>query len=89
MVAVVTQGTGSAAAIAEGQVAGKTGTAEVGDSGEDDEEGNPILTEDAWFSGFAPSNKPKLAIGVMIIDAPGDGGTIAAPIVSSVLSAGL
>lgn len=91
MVAVVTSGTGSAAAISEGQVAGKTGTAEVGprDGGEVDDEGNPDLIEDAWFAGFAPSDKPKLAIGVMIIDAPGDGGTIAAPIVSSVLSAGL
>jgi penicillin-binding protein A len=91
MVAVVTSGTGNAAAIPEGQVAGKTGTAEVGPraGGEVDEEGNTDLIEDAWFSGFAPANKPKLAIGVMIIDAPGDGGTVAAPIVSSVLSAGL
>jgi len=91
MVSVVTSGTGLAAAISEGQVAGKTGTAEVGprSGGEVDDEGNPDLIEDAWFSGFAPSNKPKLAIGVMIIDAPGDGGTVAAPIVSSVLSAGL
>jgi peptidoglycan glycosyltransferase len=91
MAAVVTSGTGGAAAISEGQVAGKTGTAEVGPraGGEVDEEGNPDLIEDAWFAGFAPSDKPKLAIGVMIIDATGDGGTVAAPIVSSVLSAGL
>jgi len=91
MVAVVTSGTGTQAAIAEAQVAGKTGTAEVGPrgGGEVDSEGNPVLIEDAWFAGFAPSDKPKLAIGVMIIDAEADGGTIAAPIVSSVLSAGL
>lgn len=91
MVAVVTSGTGSQAAIAQGQVAGKTGTAEVGPrgGGEVDSEGNPDLIEDAWFAGFAPSDKPKLAIGVMILDAEADGGTIAAPIVSSVLSAGL
>lgn len=91
MVAVVTSGTGAAAAISEGQVAGKTGTAEVGarDGGEVDDEGNPELIEDAWFAGFAPSNKPKLAIGVMLIDASGDGGTVAAPIAGSVLSAGL
>lgn len=89
MVSVVTFGTGSAAAISEGQVAGKTGTAEVGPSGEVDSEGEDILIEDAWFAGFAPSDKPRLAVAVMIIDASGDGGTIAAPIAGAVLSAGL
>lgn len=89
MVAVVTSGTGPAAAISEGQVAGKTGTAEVGPSGEVDEEGEDILLEDAWFAGFAPSNKPKLAVCVMIINASGDGGTIAAPIAGAILSDGI
>lgn len=89
MVAVVTSGTGPAAAISEGQVAGKTGTAEVGPSGEVDEEGEDILLEDAWFAGFAPSDKPKLAVAVMIVNADGDGGTIAAPIAGAVLSDGL
>lgn len=89
MVSVVTSGTGPAAAISEAQVAGKTGTAEVGPSGEVDSEGNDILIEDAWFAGFAPSDKPRLAVAVMIIDASGDGGTVAAPIAGSVLSAGL
>ena len=87
MVAVVTQGTGAAAAISEGQVAGKTGTAEVGpDDSTPDPEDN---LEDAWFAGFAPSDKPKLVVGVNVLNAPGDGGTIAAPIASSILSAGL
>ena len=89
MVAVVTSGTGAAAAISEGQVAGKTGTAEVGPSGEVDENGEDILIEDAWFAGFAPSDKPKLAVCVMIIDASGDGGTVAAPIAGAILSDGL
>lgn len=89
MVAVVTAGTGASAAISEGQVAGKTGTAEVGPSGEVDAEGDPILIEDAWFAGFAPSDRPKLAVAVMIVDADGDGGTVAAPIAGAVLSAGL
>ncbi|MDQ2622397.1 MAG: penicillin-binding transpeptidase domain-containing protein, partial [Actinomycetota bacterium] len=50
MVAVVQYGTGAAAAISEAQVAGKTGTAEVGirGGGEVDEEGNPDIIEDAW-----------------------------------------
>ncbi len=89
MIAVVTSGTGTAAAIPEAQVAGKTGTAEVGPSGELDEEGDPILIEDAWFAGFAPADKPRLAVGVMLIDAIGGGGTVAAPIAAAVLSAGL
>ncbi len=91
MVAVITSGTGTAGAIPEAQVAGKTGTAEVGPraGGEVDEDGNPDLIEDAWFSAFAPAGKPKLAIGVMIVDASGGGGAIAAPIASQVLSAGL
>ncbi len=86
MVAVVTQGTGFAAAISEGQVAGKTGTAEVGQRAGGDPED---LIEDAWFAGFAPSDNPKLVVGVNVLDAPGDGGTIAAPIAGQVLSAGL
>ena len=85
MVAVVTSGTGFAAAIPEGQVAGKTGTAEVGPRAGDPED----LIEDAWFSGFAPAGRPKLAVGVMVVDAPGDGGTIAAPIAGAVLAAGV
>lgn len=89
MVAVVTSGTGPAAAISEGQVAGKTGTAEVGPSGELDENGDPINLEDAWFAGFAPSDKPQLAVCVMIINASGDGGTIAAPIAGAILSDGI
>ena len=91
MVAAVTSGTGIYGAIPEAQVAGKTGTAEVGLRGDGsvDDEGNPALVEDAWFSAFAPADNPKLAIGVMIIDASAGGGTIAAPIASQVLSAGL
>lgn len=91
MVAVVTEGTGQAAAIPEAQVAGKTGTAEVGPraDGSVDAEGDPDLIEDAWFVGFAPADKPRLAVGVMLIDASADGGTLAAPIAGSVLSAGL
>jgi peptidoglycan glycosyltransferase len=89
MVAVVTSGTGPAAAIPEGQVAGKTGTAELGPSGKTDDEGEPILIEDPWFAGFAPADKPKLAVAVMLIEAEGGGGGVAAPIAGAVLSAGL
>jgi peptidoglycan glycosyltransferase len=89
MIGVVTEGTGYAGAIPEAQVAGKTGTAELGpEPGHEDEE-NPPQIKDAWFAAFAPAEKARLAIGVMLIDAGAAGGEVAAPIASEVLSAGL
>jgi peptidoglycan glycosyltransferase len=89
MIGVVTEGTGFAGAIPEAQVAGKTGTAELGpEPGHEDEE-NPPQIKDAWFSAFAPAEKARLAVGVMLIDAGAAGGEVAAPIASEVLSAGL
>ncbi len=98
MTGVVTEGTGTAGAIAAGQVAGKTGTAELGavvesEEGEEvvvegEEEVEPQHKKDAWFSAFATVEKPKLAIGVLLIEAEAAGGEVAAPIASQVLSAG-
>jgi penicillin-binding protein A len=89
MVGVVTGGTGFAGAIPEAQVAGKTGTAELGPApGQEDEE-DPVQIKDAWFTAFAPAEKPRLAVGVMFIDAGASGGEVAAPAAAQVLSAGL
>jgi cell division protein FtsI/penicillin-binding protein 2 len=89
MIGVVTEGTGYAGAIPGAQVAGKTGTAELGpEPGHEDEE-NPPQIKDAWFAAFAPAEKARLAIGVMLIDAGAAGGEVAAPIASEVLSDGL
>jgi cell division protein FtsI/penicillin-binding protein 2 len=97
MTGVVTEGTGTAGAIAAGQVAGKTGTAELGqvvenENGEEElpegEEETPQHKKDAWFSAFATVEKPKLAIGVLLIEAEAAGGEVAAPVASQVLSAG-
>jgi penicillin-binding protein A len=97
MVGVVTEGTGTAGAIAAGQVAAKTGTAELGqvvenEEGEEEvvegEEVTPQHKKDAWFSAFATVEKPKLAIGVLLIEAEAAGGEVAAPIASEVFSAG-
>jgi penicillin-binding protein A len=85
MVANVQSGTGEAAAIPEAQVAGKTGTAELGPDPENPE----ALEENAWFTAFAPAEKPKLALAVMIVDAPGSGGEIAAPIAAQIFSGAL
>ncbi|MQA76333.1 MAG: hypothetical protein GEU88_18735 [Solirubrobacterales bacterium] len=93
MIGVVNEGTGVAAAVPGVQVAGKTGTAELGSTvaqpgqlapGED-----PEHEVDAWFTAFAPASDPKLAVAVMIVEASGDGGTVAAPIAGQVLSTGL
>jgi penicillin-binding protein A len=98
MTGVVTEGTGTAGAIAAGQVAAKTGTAELGqvvesEEGEEEvsegEEASPEHRKDAWFSAFATVEKPKLAIGVLLIEAEAAGGEVAAPAAAQVLSAGL
>ncbi|HZO06434.1 MAG TPA: penicillin-binding transpeptidase domain-containing protein [Solirubrobacterales bacterium] len=89
MVGVVVEGTGTAGAISEAQVAGKTGTAELGPKEGQENEENPIQIKDAWFAAFAPADKPRLAVGVMLIEAEASGGEVAAPIAAEVLSAGL
>jgi penicillin-binding protein 2 len=61
-------GTGMAARAPGVEVAGKTGTAQ-----------NPHGNNHAWFIGFAPYDKPKIAIAVLIENA-GYGGVAAAPI---------
>ena len=49
--------------------AGKSGTAELGGTGE----------PHSWFIGFAPAEDPKVAIAV-IVEQAGRGGEVAAPI---------
>ncbi|HTR74783.1 MAG TPA: penicillin-binding transpeptidase domain-containing protein [Solirubrobacterales bacterium] len=97
MVGVVEEGTGTAGAIAAGQVAAKTGTAELGavveteggeEITEEGEEATPEHRKDAWFSAYATVENPKLAIGVLLIEAEAAGGEVAAPVASEVLSAG-
>ncbi len=77
MVAVVEEGTGSAAAISGVSVAGKTGTAE-----------NPHGAPHAWFIGFAPASNPEVAIAV-VVENGGSGGGIAAPVARQVISQAL
>jgi peptidoglycan glycosyltransferase len=70
---VVKEGTGTAAALSGIDVAGKTGTAEVGG------------TNQAWFIAFAPVDHPRIAIAATVERTPGQGGTIAAPIAKRVM----
>jgi peptidoglycan glycosyltransferase len=89
MTGVVTEGTGTAGAIPQAQVAGKTGTAELGPKPGQEESENPIQIKDAWFAAFAPAEKARLAIGVLLIEAEAAGGDVAAPAAAEVLAAGL
>ena len=74
----VSGGTGTAAQIPGITVAGKTGTAETG-------RGNVNTT---WFVAFAPSDRPRVAIAVVVENqAGGFGGTVAAPIAKQVMEA--
>jgi len=70
MRAVVTSGTGTAAASAGGDISGKTGSAEFG---EDD----PPQTH-AWFIGF----RDGLAVAVLV-EGGGGGGSVAAPLAAA------
>jgi penicillin-binding protein A len=82
MVGVVRSGTGTAAALPGVQVAGKTGTAELVPNSTDPKDAN------AWFVAFAPADRPRVAVAVMLVGA-GFGGTAAAPVAREVLAAAL
>jgi penicillin-binding protein A len=93
MRAVVAYGTGTAAAIAGADVAGKTGTAELADTVPTDDHDPRQQTQDvpetdAWFVAFAPSKRPRIAVGALFPEA-GAGGDVAAPAVRGVLAAAL
>jgi len=85
MIGVVRSGTGTAAALPGVTVAGKTGTAELRFTGSG--ASNPA-NEDAWFVAFAPAQRPRVAVAVMLVGA-GAGGKAAAPIARRVLAAAL
>ncbi len=77
MVAVVRNGTGTAAALPDVQVAGKTGTAT-----------NPAGRSHAWFVAFAPASAPRVAVAIIVENA-GYGGVVAAPIARRVIATAL
>jgi cell division protein FtsI/penicillin-binding protein 2 len=89
MLGVVSYGTGTAAALPGVDVAGKTGTAELGPLNPSAQGKASNQRVDAWFTCFAPASHPSLVVAVMVVDANGDGGTVAAPIAHQILASGL
>lgn len=84
MEGVVSEGTGTNAAIPGVQVAGKTGTAETPGNlacggGADENQ--------AWFIGFAPADDPQIAIAASVECTEQFGNDVAAPIFSDVAEA--
>lgn len=77
MIRTVQVGSGTTAQIPGIQVAGKTGTAQLG-------AGLPH----AWFTAFAPANDPKVAVAVLVENG-GEGYSVAAPIARDMIRAAL
>jgi len=78
MIAVVNGGTGVGAKVPGAQVAGKTGTAEVG-------KGRPT---NSWFIGFAPADNPRVAIAILLVG-EGKNAPSAAPMAGLILRTAL
>ncbi len=74
----VNDGTGRQAQIPGVPVAGKTGTAQLGENQD----------PHAWFTGFAPVDDPKIAVAVLVENG-GQGSEVAAPIAREVIEAHL
>ena len=104
MLGVVRYGTGTSAAISGVEVAGKTGTAELGgascaggssetgasseSSGGESCAAQERQNTDAWFAAFAPAHRPRIVVAVMLVR-DGYGGETAAPVAREVMEAGL
>ena len=77
MEAVVSAGTGTAAQLPGIAVAGKTGTAETGTVGRNT----------TWFISFAPTDRPRVAVAVVVENQSGTGGAVSAPIARTIMQA--
>ena len=78
---VSSRGTAGSAAIQGVVIAGKTGTAQSGQF-------DPVTGKElnhAWFTGFAPADKPRIVVAVMLEKVPFHG-TVSARIASKMIS---
>src|SRR6266508_2851505 len=74
-------GTGGRARLKDWVVAGKTGTAQATERGQEENV--------AWFTCFAPFDHPKFVVAVMVQGASGHGGEVAGPIADRILERSL
>jgi penicillin-binding protein 2 len=74
-------GTGGRARLEDWVVAGKTGTAQATERGQEENV--------AWFACFAPFDHPKYVVVVMVQGASGHGGEVAGPIADRILERSL
>jgi len=74
-------GTGGRARLKDWVVAGKTGTAQATERGQEENV--------AWFACFAPYDHPKFVVAVMVQGASGHGGEVAGPIADRILERSL
>jgi penicillin-binding protein 2 len=89
LVGVVNESNGTAyrARSSKVEIAGKTGTAQAGGGTRKRGEDPPLPYErvdHAWFAGFAPASKPRIAFAVLV-EHGGFGGETAAPIASEIV----
>ncbi len=86
LVDTVREGTARRAALPDVQVAGKTGTAQVykHSAGIDADKLPKPERDHAWFVGYAPAERPRIAFAI-VVEHGGHGGTSAAPIARKVL----
>jgi penicillin-binding protein 2 len=67
-------------------VAGKTGSAQVVSSERLEESpDDPSIQPHGWFLAFAPAERPRVALAVLV-DHGGSGGRAAAPVARSILA---
>jgi penicillin-binding protein 2 len=76
------KGTAYKARITDDEVAGKTGTAQV--HGRKTELGGYEAGDHAWFVGFAPAGKPRIAVSVLV-EHGGHGGDVSAPVAMEII----
>ena len=80
-------GTAHAAQVAEVDIAGKTGTAQVSRIVRDPTDPRRSWStqrDHAWFAGFAPASAPEIAV-VLLVEHGGSGGHEAAPLMTQIV----
>jgi penicillin-binding protein 2 len=77
------RGTAHLVDMPEVALAGKTGTAQVSHTLREGEDAR-LAADHAWFAGFAPAERPEIAI-VVLVEHGGSGGSEAAPVAAQIV----